>query len=189
MSCGANSDCLSTYYCQGGSCLPKLADGETCVSSTDCLSGSCVQGYADTDNDGFGNGSAGAKFCGALPQTPVRYVSNASDCCDSNANVRPNQTNYFSSPITGACSSLGYNYDCSSPISIQHEYGVNGCFVTCSSPITSCTGNGWSGTTYPGCGNSGTLRTCSTGSLICGGGEFIIDCRNISSSSQVDRCR
>jgi hypothetical protein len=188
-SCSSNADCLSSHYCQGGvGCVMKLPDGANCVNNGDCQGGVCTQGYADSDNDGFGNPSAGAKFCGALPQTPVRYVASNTDCCDSNNNVRPNQTSFFTTPIPSPCSGLGYNYDCSSGGSITHQYSVlNGCAAgTCSTG--NCTGSGWQNTTFPGCGNSGSYRTCSQPTLNCGG-PVIISCSGTTTATRVDACR
>ncbi len=200
-TCTANTDCLSSHYCQGSSCVPKIADGQPCMNPGDCISGVCLTGYQDLDADNYGAG-AQARFCTMLPTTPIRYVANAGDCCDSNVNVRPNQTQYFSTPIPGACSSLGFNYDCSTFIgnpSIQHEYPANACTgYSCGASPSNClntdflncggTSRGWSGA-YPGCGVTGTLRTCGTFDITCGTGERVCSCGTTTTSAVVDRCR
>ncbi len=166
--------------------MPKRPDGSNCVDSTDCVGGVCNLGYADLDNDGFGNPALGARFCGPLPQNPTRYVTAGTDCCDSNTDVRPNQTAFFSTPVPGGCSTLQYNYDCSP--GNTHEYpNTNGCSQgTCSTGT--CTGSGWSGS-FPGCGVTGNYQNCSSGLLICAGGGLLSACTNTVVSSRTDRCR
>jgi hypothetical protein len=47
--------------------------------------------YRDADGDGFGDPKHTIKDC----RQPPGYVSNADDCYDQNANVRPGQLNFF----------------------------------------------------------------------------------------------
>jgi hypothetical protein len=42
-SCECN--CNSNSYLNGGSCLPKKANGQTCTAANQCTSGNCVDGY------------------------------------------------------------------------------------------------------------------------------------------------
>ena len=189
-TCAIDSECMPTHYCSGTTCLPKLGDGQNCMTSNQCLNvNGCLSGYADGDADGYGAGTV-ARFCGALPGG---FVAIAGDCCDSNNQVRPNQTLFFSTAITGACSSLGFNYDCSLSCflscvnTIQHELPINGCVSSCS-PTTNCTGSGWQGTSFPGCGVSGTRRNCSQGTLDCGG-PIIFSCIGVTTQSFTDRCK
>ncbi|MBL8953437.1 MAG: hypothetical protein JNK82_21865, partial [Myxococcaceae bacterium] len=206
--CDDNSDCLNSHYCQNpgasGFCTPKIADSQPCVNAGDCVSGTCLTGYIDGDNDNYGAGTA-ARFCTILPTTPTKYVATAGDCCDSNNQVRPNQTMYFETPIPGACSSLGFNYDCSTNglgnPTITHQYQVNGCTgYTCSGAGSSCsnlsglpgqctTSTGWSTSTFPGCGFTGTLRTCSTFQITCGSGNVVCGCNTPTITNPIDRCR
>ncbi|MCU0695961.1 MAG: hypothetical protein MUC96_05480 [Myxococcaceae bacterium] len=199
-TCSSDTDCMSTHYCSSNnSCLPKLADGQTCTASNQCVSSNgCVTGYVDADNDGYGTGTA-TRFCGVLPTSPTRYVGISGDCCDASNLVRPNQTTFFDAPISSTtCPGVGFNYDCSCFFNIvtgtctptiQHQYPINGCQSTCSPSPSGCNGTGWTGS-YPGCGVTGTRRTCGTGSLICGGGEFILACTNVLNViGQLDRCK
>lgn len=41
--------------------------------------------YQDSDGDGFGNPLVSQVAC----STPVGYVDNADDCCDTNADINP----------------------------------------------------------------------------------------------------
>jgi hypothetical protein len=39
------SSCEPTQYCDGASCLPKQANGDSCFSNVQCASGHCVDGF------------------------------------------------------------------------------------------------------------------------------------------------
>ena len=60
--------------------------------------------YADSDGDGYGDASATAVSCSA----PSGYVSNDSDCYDSNADANPTQAGYFDVDRGDG----SYDYDC-----------------------------------------------------------------------------
>jgi hypothetical protein len=100
--------------------------------------------------------------------------------------VNPGQTAWFSTAITGACSALGFNWNCSG--GIQHEFGVNGCSAgTCTT--TNCVGSGFAAASFPGCGVSGSYRTCTSSTfLFCSGGGLLLACGVAATSSVVDRC-
>ncbi len=205
-SCTDNTQCTSANYCQNpgpsGFCTPKIADGQPCVNAGDCISGVCLTGYVDADNDNYGAGAA-ARFCTILPMTPTKYVATSGDCCDSNNNVRPNQTAFFSTAIPSPCSGLGFNYDCSTDVfggaTLQHEYKVNGCMgYTCSGQPSHCNYSwnfgcgssvGWSTSSFPGCGFNGTLRSCNTSVITCVTGEQVCQCGTPTTSTVVDRCK
>jgi len=117
----------------------------------------------------------------------VKYVTNSTDCCDSNQDVRPNQTTFFDLPVPGACSSRGFDYDCSG--SLTHQYVVNGCSAgTCSTGSCSNT-RGWSTGSYPGCGVFGTLRSCGTSRNVCSDLSVVFACNALSTAPTPDRCR
>ena len=66
---------------------------ETCNEIDDNCDGSIDEGvtstfYADTDGDGFGNSASSTEACDA----PSGYVTDSSDCNDSNANAHPGAT-------------------------------------------------------------------------------------------------
>jgi hypothetical protein len=183
-TCGTNTDCLATHYCLSGSCVPKRGDGQGCVNNTDCVSGSCLQGWEDADNDLYGNPGVTARFCTNLPST---YAANNTDCCDSNANVRPNQTSYFTTAVTGACSSRGFDWNCSGTSDKQYT-NVNGCTAgTCAG--ANCTGSGWVSFLSAACGSTADYRTCTNVRLICSGGEVATACGLTNTSPRTQACR
>ena len=51
LSCAIDAHCRSSYYCDGGVCLPLEADGSTCGSDTQCVSGHCDSGVCCKSGD------------------------------------------------------------------------------------------------------------------------------------------
>ncbi|MCG3172124.1 MAG: hypothetical protein GMKNLPBB_00269 [Myxococcota bacterium] len=43
--CTVDAHCVSTHYCNGGSCDPKQSNGAVCASGAECTSGNCVDGF------------------------------------------------------------------------------------------------------------------------------------------------
>ncbi len=43
-SCTSNNDCLSGYYCSGGTCQQQLTPGTTCSNGIQCTTGNCADG-------------------------------------------------------------------------------------------------------------------------------------------------
>jgi hypothetical protein len=101
-SCGRA--CATGSSCSGGSCY--LADGQSCTTGAQCLDGVCGTFYLDGDGDGYGVG-VGLSQCGTTP--PTGYANKAGDCCDSDVNVHPGQTAYFTTAT--ACGGFDYNCD------------------------------------------------------------------------------
>jgi hypothetical protein len=97
-ACDVGLECMA-----GGTC--KTSDLEPCESADECASGACSAFYMDTDGDGFG--AAPISVCGS--RAPVGYVATPGDCCDTDANARPGQENYYGTPRIG-CG--GYDYNC-----------------------------------------------------------------------------
>ena len=64
--------------------------------------------YRDADNDTYGTAS---DFVCEETQ-PSGYVSRSGDCCDTNAQVKPNQTGWFSEPYV-CPSAESFDYNCS----------------------------------------------------------------------------
>jgi len=116
----------------------------------------CRTFYRDADGDTFGDASMQKCLCG--PDYPNKYTAETkTDCCDSDANVRPTQAAYFSS----ASQCGGFDYDCNGVE--QKELTVTG---KCSGLLCDYTA-GWSGS-VPACGQTGNwLNGCKTGFFTC----------------------
>lgn len=134
-----NSDCddtTSVYYQSNSSGYPdfdadgvnpsfnasscsgaSLRTGVSASSGTDCdpytgWKWQNINGYADADNDTYTTGGVVAVCSGSSLASGYRSsASGTADCYDANANVKPGQTGYFSTP-TGSGTGGGYDYDC-----------------------------------------------------------------------------
>lgn len=77
-----------------------------CDGSTDEANAQgCTTYYRDYDGDGYGDASLSQCTCSTQGYFDV---TNSSDCYDNNADVRPNQTSYFSSDRGDG----SFDYDC-----------------------------------------------------------------------------
>ncbi len=75
--------------------------------------------YRDNDKDSYGAGSIGFRGCIKVAgivctgknscRNSIGYVNNNRDCCDRDANARPGQSAYYTSPNN--CGSFDYNCD------------------------------------------------------------------------------
>jgi hypothetical protein len=88
----------------------RLKDLQACKVNLDCASLNCVTFYVDHDGAGYGDTAKTIQFCeeqGAAP--PVGYVAQGGDCCDSDANAYPGQTQFFTA--ANGCGSFDFNCD------------------------------------------------------------------------------
>ncbi len=107
--------------------------------------------YVDADGDGYGDLGGGMDSC----TRPPGFVGNHDDCMDTNANVHPNQPDYF--PMERGDGS--FDYDCDGVETALHT-ATTECFDW------SCDGSGWyAGVPY--CGQGGLWRTCTWEWLWC----------------------
>jgi hypothetical protein len=109
------------------------------------VSGICGTFYADTDGDGYGDASNPIHLCGTTGAPG--YISDSSDCCDTDAAAYPGQTSYSSSPRTG-CG--GYDYNCDGA---ETKLLTQLASMSCDLTFHTCTfySEGWAGS-VPGCG-------------------------------------
>jgi hypothetical protein len=159
---GTNTCVEGAYGACTGQVLPDI---EICNSKDDDCNGQvddgtslpgCINLYTDTDGDGFGDTALPGCLCDTTPNT----ASVGGDCDDTDANVNPEQTAYFTVP-----SSLGtFDYNCNGTIEKSLDL-----------TIASCTYNG-SGCDYvpgfkdsaPDCGELGVFSNgCSRNGTIC----------------------
>ncbi len=126
---------------------------ENCDGKVDEENASDCKGYyIDGDEDGFGAGPVGRCLC--APEHP--YVSlRSDDCCDSDANARPTQTEFFDH--ANACG--GWDWNCDANAELRWPQRID-----CGSPNAGCptTRKGWSplASGIPSCG--GEKRFCSS---------------------------
>jgi hypothetical protein len=127
--------------------------------------------WADCDRDGYGDGAA-INAC-SMPSGSCPYVTNKTDCSDKSANMKPGQTAYFGTSISGS-----FDYNCDGKVEKQNTLTANnrgGCGVICTGlPY-------WSGSTVPECGVAGVL--CSQANNWCQ------NCQHIASCLAVQACR
>ena len=175
---GGARTCHDGNACTTDSCNPATGcvftnnttpceDGNPCTTPDRCAGGTCVAGpglpvwYRDADDDNFGD-PASTPVCAA--SEPSGYTDNNDDCCDSNANVRPDQTSYFaSSYLCGSGGAPSFDYNCNGVAERRWTATGGGCrwiVTTCEETI------GWQGGggSAPACGVTGTWVTGCDGS-------------------------
>jgi hypothetical protein len=165
---GGDAACLTGYFCAAGNCAAKLGNGQACTAANQCTSGACGSFHRDGDGDSYG-AAATTTLCGSTP--PTGYVTNGTDCCDADSDVKPGQTAWFAVGST-ACAGT-FDYNCSSASELQYGSGLGACTTTGACTVnnpTDCdTTTGWYGTTTaPGCGGTGTyLTSCNIAGSEC----------------------
>ncbi|HSN99892.1 MAG TPA: hypothetical protein VLS89_16460 [Candidatus Nanopelagicales bacterium] len=93
--CSANADCISTYYCNGVTCSPKLTNGTACQNAAQCNSGFCVDGRCcDTACNGLCQACSMAKkvvgangVCGPIAAGNDPDNECGTECMISNCNA------------------------------------------------------------------------------------------------------
>jgi hypothetical protein len=164
-------DCDDSNQCTDDSCVPSsgcvftphtrgCSDGDSCTGPDSCDGyGHCIPGpdlprwYRDTDDDGYGD--PGHTICAHT--TPVGYVGNDDDCCDSEVDVHPDQMGYFCSSFTCAGTSTpSWDYNCGGA-DIKRWYYQGDCFYDTYGYCTYW--DGWLGSTIPACGVTASFIT------------------------------
>jgi hypothetical protein len=127
---------------------PEVCDGKdnNCDLITDPEgSQGCIVYYQDTDRDGYGDPLTAKCLCG--PEQSYTLTVGG-DCCDQDAQVRPNQNLYFSTK--SGCGTWDYNCDGKAALEDDKVGGCRGwnLFRGCDRE------DGWSGS-VPACGATG----------------------------------
>jgi hypothetical protein len=135
-----------------------------------------------TDNDGDGYMATStwtpAASCGAMPpRTNFSASMPFGDCNDSNANVHPGQTAYFTTSATTDLGANTYDYNCDGALSYSNSTGTatlsstGGCNSpsTCSSPMGTLGYSGWVGCGgyFPQVVDQGYIAVCPNGITKC----------------------
>jgi cysteine-rich repeat protein len=127
LTCIEDADCSMGTVCSTDTCnletntcehQPiRCADDEPCTydfchDEDGCQHEWTGPWYRDADRDCWGTETD--MVCGEASR-PLEYTSTVGDCCDSNPNVSPHETEYFWSP-----------YDCGGTIPPTFDYDCNG---------------------------------------------------------------
>ena len=141
---GTDSDCGGCQQCTSGTCCNTStacykssstvcrASAGTCDPAEYCTGSSTAcpadvdhrpahTAYRDSDGDGYGNPHSTTTYCDNQ-SVPSGWVTNNSDCYDSNANARPGQCSYFATNRGDG----SFDYDC-----VNHPYCQSNCPSHC----------------------------------------------------------
>lgn len=170
--CAQDSECLSELYCDLGSNICSITDGQIdsgCGSNSDCLSGFCNQiEYYCTDG------------------SPLNGCSNGSQCASGycNTDFMECTTGELNQPCgaNGDCISnyCGYDYNAASSFCTDGSID-SGCSNNSSCASGYCDGSNWKCTTGAldsGCNNNNQCQSklCSSVTNLCISGEVDTSC-------------
>jgi hypothetical protein len=139
----ASQPCQGAWTCALDPTSPnqsacKLKDVQKCSSDDQCASGHCRTFFADVDGDGYGSAKT-LRLCDGLDASPpAGYVTQAGDCCDSDAAAHPGTVDYFDSP--DACGSFDFN--CDGTYELQYQCPGKPLPATCGTLACSAAKNG-----------------------------------------------
>ncbi len=195
-SCQDHSDCpqdgndCTLHTCEvvenGQMCLVTLLtgtcdDGDECTANDRCEDGQCMGDpmsiwYQDADDDGFGDPDSG--MC--AEEQPEGYVTNNLDCCDTQADVHPDQENFFAVPHTCDSDTPLWDYNCDGNDEIR--WAVKESCASATSEATCGDHQGWSlaTITIPDCGESAMYTNCRWVGM---------SCMAVASQWQAQQCR
>ena len=158
-ACSAPSGYVtSSGDCNDGSSGIYPGATEICDDADNDCDGSIDEGvaastyYLDSDGDGQGDPDVAVSSCSA----PSGYVTNSTDCCDSDGSAYLGSTTWGTTPTS--CG--GYDYNCDGGISQQHTTAGAACYVDYESfTCDLIPGPGGMELSAPACGASGALLT------------------------------
>jgi len=171
------TDADSDFYAANFTVYNATASGRTrfgllkSTSAVDCNDASAAvttaaTWYQDFDSDTYGNPNVTSSSC----TQPGGYVSNNSDCYDSNANAKPGQTSCYTTNRGDA----SYDYNC-----IDGQTACNSCSTDYSTTASLakrqcvsdyCYTDPYD-TYFTGYTCSGSTSTCGAGGSTCTGGK------------------
>lgn len=151
--------------------------------------------YVDCDGDGFAADTTGSRTTCDEPQNPPNGCSHpdadwtdlrpsggsTTDCDDNNADVFPDQTEWFAQPLVpNGIQIEDWDYDCSG--AIDHRWEQTG--AQCQTDTIGCDGSeGWTSTSLTSCGleadyqNCEPVQDCSSGICVPGGCDDSVETR------------
>ncbi len=180
----AGSNSGSPRDCNDGNFNVSPAETEICGNGVDdnCNNTQneqnaiqCTNFYVDSDNDNYGVNGARECWCEGGGDAHPFGATNPNDCLDSNANVRPNQTQYF----TEHRGDGSFDYDCSGSASRNPSLDeIIGCEAGFLGLSCDTVGNGGYAGGIPQCGQAGVwANDCDSCTLIlalCFGGNIAL---------------
>lgn len=95
VTCAGSTDCLSTHFCAGNTCVMDKSNGQACLAAHECQSGFCVDGFCcNTACSGLCQACAAALtpsqngVCANIDAglDPANECANPSDCVLGNCN-------------------------------------------------------------------------------------------------------
>ncbi len=157
-SCTVDTDCASSsYYCSGGACQLKAANGSTCASSTSCQSGNCASGVC------CNTACTGAGFACNLPTSPGKCAKAGGTACTAGSECGTGNC------VDGVCCDSACNGQCQA---CDAGGSVGKCTAVSGIPHgtrTACTGTGAGTTCGPTCdGTTTSACTYPSGTKTCG---------------------
>ncbi|MCA9605704.1 MAG: hypothetical protein KC619_08925 [Myxococcales bacterium] len=177
-ACGDDCDDTRADVFTGAEELCDTVDNN-CNGDTDEVA---PEWYVDCDADGFAASTDSSRMgceeppgsatgCGGGWTSRRPINPSTTDCDDGDVDAFPGQTMYFTSAQTsGSNDDERYgNYNCDGTAQRDHTTAA-GQDGTCSLRVSglfgsyraSCTGTGWTGSTAPSCGGSGTYVSCGS---------------------------
>lgn len=165
------ADKLVTNNCTNDLFIPTNTSGEwsgfynnppSCASAS-----SAYTFYIDADGDGYAPNSVVYTSSSSTWAGHVRTNSalGTNDCYDGNANAHPGQTSYFTTNRGDG----SYDYNCDGSQSKEYTSTSAFCAICAYEPpctLTAVGHTGWTASTAPSCGSSGTYIS-STGAPNC----------------------
>jgi len=164
-TCTDSSDCVSGFYCQGGACLPKLADGLTCTASNQCNSGHCNNFVCCSGGTCCSNAASCGDGNSCTTDTCVNFscqnTNNTAQCAASQCSGLTWTAPKFC--LDGACTNGGNNTDCSGANACLTYVcsNLNGCSTTPKDAGEVCTPSSCAGTTFTPAGICNGNGSCS----------------------------
>jgi hypothetical protein len=112
-SCSAVEPCAPGFFCQGGTCVPPLGNGQPCSSGPECASGSCVDGVC-CNQACSGQCQACVQSKTGQPDGSCSAVSANTDpdmeCSDTGGPCGSNGSGCNGNPLSPGCN--GYSCSC-----------------------------------------------------------------------------
>jgi len=159
-SIDGNNQSYTTTTCPAGTIARAAGQQADCndASATYFATLTC---YPDADSDTYYS-TVSQSVCGTATTcaalSPAQSATVGTDCCDTDANAKPGQTAYFTTPRT-TCG--GYDYDCGGT-EVLDSTGIQASTYACTNPCGGCALNygataGWLTAPPATCGGTGTL--------------------------------